>query len=578
MDEAVRKALEEALARVATQGGPNLGPGEAVPLERSRVGGPGELASPVALMLAKKAGAAPRTLAHQIAGEIETGGAIESVEVAGEGFINIRVATSDTREAARKVLEAGAKALHPERKRRQKIQVEFVSSNPTGPLHVGHGRGAAFGDALASILEACGHDVDREYYVNDAGRQMDVLATSVWLRALQAQGADVPFPKGCYQGSYIETLAQASQVPAPDPARTQAIRDAIGSDGETRAERDACVDQASTQGRQVLGKAAWKALQARAEEAMLRSIQADMEQMGVSFDRWQRESALVRSGCVTQALERIASAGHSEVRKGATWLRSKGLGDTKDRVLVRSDGQPTYLASDVGYLADKQARGYDRTIYVWGADHHGYVARLKAAARALGIDPGTIDVVLLQMVSLRRAGAHVKMSTRAGEMVALKALLDEVGADVARFYYVARRADQALELDVELAKAGGKESPVHYVQYAHARIVQVEAQAGAWEAHGSTLDHLVAAEEEALLEAVAGYSPVLSQAAERLEPHRVAQHLVEIARALHRLYARHPILGAEEPTRTARLALLRAVRLVLADGLKLLGIQAADTM
>jgi len=584
MKRHVQQLLDEALARLRAEGLlPEGHPPAAV--ERARDEAHGDFATNAALALAKAAGLRPRELAERIVEALPASGHVASVEIAGPGFVNFRLRPEAWLEAVREALAAGEAWGRSATGGGRRVQVEFVSANPTGPLHVGHGRGAAYGDAVARLLEATGWSVEREYYVNDAGRQMDILAVSVWLRYLELCGEPVAFPAKGYQGDYVYDIAadlhradgEAHRRPWPEVAA------GLPPDGEGEAgERhmDALIGRA----RGLLGPEAWARVHRLGLEVMLGLIRRDLEAFRVRYDRWFSERSLVEGGAVGRAIERLRAAGHAYEKDGALWFRASAFGDEKDRVLVRENGQPTYFASDVAYHLDKIERGFERLIDVWGADHHGYVPRLRAALAALGHDPDRLEVRLVQFAVLYRGGKKVQMSTRSGEFVTLRELREEVGTDAARFFYVLRSAEQHLDFDLDLAKSQTADNPVYYVQYAHARVCSVMRQLAERglehdRARGlAALNRLAEPQELRLVRTLARWPEVVEGAAAARAPHQLAHYLRELANDFHVCYSAVPFLVEEPALRDARLALILAVRQTIANGLGLLGVSAPERM
>ena len=602
MKEHIRSLLAQALAALRDEGDLALDPLPEIPVERSRGDGHGDFASPVALALTRIARRKPREIAERIVARLPESPSIASVTVAGPGFINFSVAAEAFASVVRRILGEGAGFARPAFGEGRRIQVEFVSSNPTGPLHVGHGRGAAFGASVANLLEAAGYDVQREYYVNDAGRQMHILALSVWLRYLERRGQAVPFPSNGYRGAYVREIAAALErevggdlavdaetlmdgIPPLAPAEpAPGSTGGAGSAGEPDGgDKEAHVDALIARARSLLGAQRYDRVFSLARETEVADIRCDLEEFGVTFDEWFSERTLVDAGDVVRAVERLRERGHVYERDGALWFRSTAFGDEKDRVLVRENGESTYFASDVAYAANKFDRGFERAIYVWGADHHGYIARVKAAVEALGYDPRAVEILIVQFAVLYRGGERMQMSTRSGEFVTLRELREEVGADAARFFYVMRRCEQHLDFDLELAKSQSSDNPVYYVQYAHARISSVLRQCAERSlvpgvGPEAALDTLVEAEPAALMRTLARYPEVLENAARGLEPHQLAAYLRELATQLHGFYNVHTFLVADDALRGARLSLAVATRTVLADGLALLGVSAPESM
>jgi len=581
----IRSLLEHALAALRDEGELELDPLHEIPVERSRRDGHGDFASPVALALARIARRKPREIAERIAARLPASDSIASVDIAGPGFINFTVATEAYAAVVRRILVSGPRSTGVALGAGRRVQVEFVSANPTGPLHVGHGRGAAYGATLANILEAAGFDVEREYYVNDAGRQMHILALSVWLRYLERLGTAVAFPSNGYRGEYIHDIAASLEhgVGGDLAVDAAALMDGVPPDEPAGGDKETHVDALVARARSLLGPQRYERVFALARDMGVDDIRADLEEFGVVYDEWFSERSLVDAGDVQTVVNRLRERGHVYERDGALWFRSTEFGDEKDRVVVRENGESTYFASDIAYAANKFDRGFERAIYVWGADHHGYIARVKAAVEALGYDPTSVEILIVQFANLYRGGERVQMSTRSGEFVTLRELRDEVGADAARFFYVMRRCEQHLDFDLELARSRSNDNPVYYVQYAHARIASVLrqcAERGMDPGVGpeAALDTLVEDEPLALMRELAKYSEVLASSAQALEPHQLATYLREVATQLHGFYNAHTFLVDDDAVRGARLSLAVATQSVLADGLALLGVSAPDSM
>ena len=516
----------------------------------------GDYATNVAMVLASKQGGNPRQLAEKIAQRVsqaDGAGFVADVAVAGPGFINLTMTPLYWSHILKEVLADGPGFVRSDIGKGQKIQVEFVSANPTGPLHVGHGRGAALGDALANILECAGYEVEREYYVNDAGNQIRTLGVSVHARYLELCDKGAPFPEEGYKGEYVKDLA----------ARLKE------EDGERYLEMDR--EEAVT-GIAVKG-AAW----------ILDDIREDLEQFGIVFDVWFSEKTLFERGLVQQALEDMEGRGILYREEGALWFRSTEKDDDKDRVLVKSDGSLTYFASDIAYHRDKYERGFHRVINVWGADHHGYIARMKAAVAGLGRDMEDLQIVLVQLVNLVRKGQPVAMSTRAGEFVTLREVRDEVGTDAARFIFLSRKSDSKLDFDLDLAKEKSNDNPVYYVQYAHARICSIlrnAAEQGVELPDPESVDFalLDLPEEKELIRSMAALPDLLEGAALSMEPHRITTYLRDIATTLHSYYYHHRVLTDDPGVTFARLGLVLGVRTVVAASLAMLGVSAPERM
>ena len=580
----LQSLVADALARLQREGVIASVPAE-VHVERTRDRGHGDFATNVALTLAKAARSAPRALAERIAAALPENPAVARVEIAGPGFINFFLRPGAQLGVLLDVLAAGDAYGRSTVGAGQRVQVEFVSANPTGPLHVGHGRGAAYGSSLANLLAAAGFAVEREYYVNDAGRQMDILAVSVWLRYLQFQGEDIVFPSGGYRGDYVNAIATDFERAVADTFRrpAAAVLDDLPADAPAGGDADKYLDALIVRARELLGAVDYGRLHRHGCDTILADIDDDLTAFGVSFDRWYRESSLVDSGALDRAIQTLRQGDHLYQQDGAWWFRATAFGDRQDRVVIRENGEPTYFASDVAYHLDKLERGYDRLIDIWGADHHGYIDRIRASLRALHGADDRLTVLLVQFAVLYRGLEKVSMSTRSGEFVTLRALRDEVGSDAARFFYVLRKCDQHLDFDLELARSNSNDNPVYYVQYAHARIGAVLRQLAerGMKYEQPTADALaVLAEhpETELATALARYPELIESAALAHEPHQIAYYLRELAGQFHAYYNNHPFLVDDAALRNARLTLVLAVRQVLRNGLNLLGVSAPEQM
>jgi arginyl-tRNA synthetase len=564
-------------------------PAEGLPeimVERTRERAHGDFATNFAMLLAKPARRKPRELAELLVAAIEPGIEISRIEIAGPGFINFHLGTRAWHGVVRAALEHGAAFGRSKSGAGQRVQVEFVSANPTGPLHVGHGRGAAYGAAVADLLEAVGFDVHREYYVNDAGRQMDILAASVYLRYLELCGETVVFPANGYQGDYVWDIAATLHREGGDVLRhpVDVVYAGVPADAPAGGDKEAHIDGLIGRIKALLGAANYRHVFDAGLGAILGDIRRDLEEFGVTYDEWFSERSLTESNAVMHCMERLRESGHVYEQDGALWFRSTDYGDEKDRVLVRDNGQTTYFASDIAYHANKLERGYQRIIDVWGADHHGYVPRVKAALSALGDDPGRLDVLLVQFAILYRHGEKAQMSTRSGEFVTLRELRHEVGNDAARFFYVMRKCEQHMDFDLDLARSQSSDNPVYYIQYAHARVRSVFRQLAEKQLHWdrdaglAALDTLTEPHEDTLLVNLSRYPEVLESAALHHEPHQLTYYLRELANDFHTYYNAHKFIIDDAGLRNARLALIEATRQTLENGLHLLGVTAPDTM
>ena len=584
--------LTQALNALIADGEFALAAPPEIALERSRGPEHGDFSCPLALALARELKRNPRQIAQAIVARIPGDAAIERIEIAGPGFINFFLRRGAMSQVLRTVHHQGSAFGCTDSGAGVRIQVEFVSANPTGPLHVGHGRHAAYGAVVANLLEATGHSVEREYYVNDAGRQMDILALSVWLRYLELHDQPVSFPSKGYQGAYVRDMAR-SLSDAHGSAFVRTSNEVVNglppdTKGESRdadAAREAHMDALIARARLLLEQS-YKLVFDHALATQVADIRDDLAQFGVHFDRWFSERSLTTDGSVARCLEQLTEAGQIYQQDGTRWFKSSEYGDEKDRVVVRENGVPTYFTSDIAYVRNKFERGFDRIIYVWGADHHGYVPRVMAAARAQDLDASRIEIPLVQFVQLFRGGQKAQMSTRSGEFVTLRDLRVEVGNDAARFFYVMRRVEQHLDFDLDLAKSQRNDNPVHYVHYAHARIVSTQERAKErgmsvdFEQGLESLERLELDHEHALMRAVDSFPEAVAKAAAAREPHQITYYLRELANALHGYYALDGmrLLHEDDALRNARFALCEAVRIVLANGLALLGVSAPRHM
>lgn len=555
-------------------------------VERTRDAAHGDYASNLAMRLAKAARRSPRELAAALIAALPPHAAIAKVEVAGAGFINFFVREDALHAQIAAILAQGAAYGRSNSGAGTRLMVEFVSANPTGPLHVGHGRHAAYGATLANLLEAVGYDVRREYYINDAGRQMEILAVSTWLRYLELRGESFAFPANGYRGDYIVSIARRLEAVAGATLHRPAAEVFAGlpPDEPQGGDKDAYIDALIVRARTLLGADGVRRCLDVALDDILGDIRDDLAEFGVRFDTWFSERSLAEDGSIDRALAALEQAGHAYRRDGALWFRSTAFGDEKDRVLVRENGARTYFAPDIAYVLNKLQRGFQHLLYVWGADHHGYIARLRAALVALGGPAECFEVRLVQFVSLFRGGEKAQMSTRSGEFVTLRDLRREVGNDAARLFYVMRSNDQHLDFDLELATARSNDNPVYYIQYAHARVASVlrqlqERGLAADVAHGiASLGLLDSPQEQELQKRLTAYPEIVLAAALQRAPHMLVHYLRELANDFHAFYSAHQFIVAESAVRDARIALALAAQTVIRNGLGLLGVSAPDTM
>ncbi len=550
----------------------------AIVLERPKQASHGDFASNLALQLAKPLKLNPRDVAGRLLAELPASPLLAKAEVAGAGFINFTLAPAAKLQVVRRVLAQGADFGRSALGGGKSIQVEFVSANPTGPLHVGHGRGAAYGASLANLLGFAGWNVTREFYVNDAGRQMDILALSTWLRYLELHGSTLPFPKNAYQGDYVRDMAAAIRQAHGTRYRRDAAHVLDGAP-DAAADAEGHLDALIANAKRLLGDD-YAYVHNFALTEQLGDSRDDLAEFGVHFDHWFSEKSLFDTGLVDKAVALLEQHGHVYVQDGARWFRSTAFGDEKDRVVQRENGLYTYFASDIAYHLNKYERGFEKIIDIWGADHHGYIPRVKGAIQALGLDPARLEVALVQFAVLYRDGQKTSMSTRSGEFVTLRELRAEVGNDACRFFYVLRKSDQHLDFDLDLAKSQTNENPVYYIQYAHARIASVLAQWGGEPAAlaGADLAPLGNERELALCARLGEFPEAVENAARDHAPHAIAFYLKDLAGEFHSYYNAERFLVDDAKLRDARLALCLAVRQALANGLAIIGVSAPETM
>jgi len=586
MKQKLETLLQQVVASLKSEGIIDQELSPKINVERVKDTRHGDFATNLALMLAKPAKTNPRQLAEKIISIFPGDSAVAKVEIAGPGFINFFINADTQFQVVKQVHDSGKKYGLSDVGAGKKVQVEFVSANPTGPLHVGHGRGAAYGSAVADLLNAVGFNVSKEYYVNDAGRQMDILATSIWLRYLEECGEVVVFPSNGYRGEYIRDIAFNIHKTTGNEYRRPAelVLEDIPADepqgGDKELHIDALIDRAKT----LLGGSLYRDLFQAGLSVILDDIKDDLEEFGVTYQEWFSERSLMEDGSIKEALSRLDESGYLYEKEGATWFASSRLGDEKDRVVVRDNGQSTYFASDIAYHMNKLDRGFDQIINIWGADHHGYIPRVRAAMQALGADESKLKVLLVQFAILYRGTEKVPMSTRSGEFVTLRQLRSEVGTDAARFFYVMRKSEQHMDFDLKLATSKTNENPVFYVQYAHARVCSVLRQLDekGWERNlilgMENLDKLTEAHETALITTLSKYPEALERAALQYEPHQLIHYLRELANNFHTYYNAHQFLVDDEALRNARLNLICAAKQVLSNGLSLLNINTPESM
>lgn len=555
-------------------------------IERTRDVANGDFATNIAMRLAKAAGMKPRELAQAIVAAMPASPQVLRVEVAGAGFINFFLASDAQADVVRRVHEEGDAFGHNGSGGGRKVIVEFVSSNPTGPLHVGHGRHGAFGASVANLLDANGYAVHREYYINDAGRQMDILAASIWLRYIEACGEQFRFPVNGYRGDYIREIA-ADLLQKVDQRLLRPEGEVFGNlppDEPEGGDKDQYVDAVITRVRSLIGEDGFREVLDLGLAEILFDINQDLGEFGVHFDRWYSERSLAENGAIDRALARLRAQNHVYEKDGALWFRATSFGDEKDRVVVRENGVKTYFASDIAYHLEKRERGFDLLLDILGSDHHGYVARVRAGLAATGEPPESLEALLVQFVTLFRGGEKAQMSTRSGEFITLRQLRNEVGNDACRFFYVMRGNDQHLDFDMELAKSRTNENPVYYIQYAHARVASVLRQLAsrgfAYDAAAglASLELLSTPHEAALLTALGRYPEIIAQAGENRAPHTLVHYLRDLANCFHTWYNAEQFIVDDARLRNARLALALATQQVVRSGLAMLGVSAPESM
>ncbi len=586
MKTLIQSLLAQALAALPE----SLVPGDQRPpeidVERTRDAQHGDFASNLAMRLAKVTRQNPRKLAAALLAALPASPAVAKAEIAGPGFINFFLTESTYTAEIGRILGEGERYGRSALGAKRKVLVEFVSANPTGPLHVGHGRHAAFGATLANLLAAVGFAVTREYYVNDAGRQMDILAASTWLRYLEECGESLEFPANGYRGAYIVEIARALAAREGAALRRSSaeVFAHLPPDEPRGGDKDQYIDAVIARSRELLGEDGFRRVLDFALGGILADIREDLEEFGVTFESWFSERSLIDTGAIDRTVRTLETSGHAYRKDGALWFRSTDYGDEKDRVLVRENGMKTYFASDVAFVLNKRERGFEHLLYIWGADHHGYIARLRAGLSALGQPPECFEVLLVQFVTLFRAGEKAQMSTRSGEFVTLRDLRNEVGNDAARLFYVMRSNDQHLDFDLELAKARSNDNPVYYIQYAHARVSSVKRQMQergiAYDAARgrTTLERLTEREEVRLIRRLSAFGETVEHAALARAPHALVQYLRDLAHDFHTYYAAHQFLTEDAALRDARVSLALATQQVIRNGLTLLGVSSPDTM
>lgn len=592
MKAAIKSLINEALTALQTHSIIDATLSPNIQLERTRDSKHGDFACNLAMMLAKPAKKNPREIAQALVDHLPDSTLIANVDIAGPGFINFTLTEHAYHDALKAAITADKQYGQSTLGHNKKVHIEYVSANPTGPLHVGHGRGAAFGACVANLLTAIGYTVHREYYVNDAGRQMQILGVSIWLRYLQHFGEQFELPKNAYQGHYIVEIAETlAKKHGKDCLASHAnILELIptfpkpADEKDAKKQNDLIIDAYVQAAKTLVGEEKFDLIRTTGLNSIRDDIEEDLAEFGVTYNEWFRESKLIQAGLLQEGVNLLKEHGYTFEQDGALWFRATDLGDEKDRVLIRSNGQPTYFASDVAYHLYKYNKGFNNIIDVFGADHHGYIARIECFLKGLGKDPKKLNILLVQFAILYRGKEKVAMSTRAGEFVTLRELRHEVGNDAARYFYIMRKPEQHLDFDLELAKSQSNDNPVYYIQYAHARICSVWRQLAASDWTFDTQEaeqHLAALtlpHEKALLRTVAQFPELIETCATQHEPHTLAHYLQTLATQFHSYYNAEKFLVEQSNVRDARLTLIRATQIVLANGLHLLGLTAPESM
>ena len=543
----------------------------------------GDYATNIALMLSKQAKMSPVELAKIIIDQFEQKNFIKKIEIAGPGFINFFISQESSSSIVNEILVQAASYGCSDIGQGKKVLLEYVSANPTGPLHVGHGRGAAYGATVSNLLRNAGFIVDNEYYVNDAGRQMDILTVSIYLRYLTICGEDLRFPDNGYQGQYINDIAQGIYETSGQKfhLKSDLVFENVCLDGTEGGDKEVHIDQLIEKAKSILGDG-FKAVFEVGIESILSGIKNDLAEFGVVFEKWFSEQSLIDSGLSESCISKLKDSKNLYEKDGALWFKTTNFGDEKDRVVVRDNGNHTYFASDIAYHLEKLDRGYDKIINVWGADHHGYIPRVKASIEALGHNSDKLEILLVQFANLYRGGSKVQMSTRSGSFVTLEDLRAEVGNDAARFFYILRKSEQHMDFDLDLAKSKSNENPVYYIQYAHARICSVFKQADEKELEldvsQANLSLLTEEIEKDILRELSRFRSVLESSAIQYEPHQLAYYLRDLSNHFHSYYNACKFIVDDKNLTQSRLALINATQQILKNGLTILGVGAPESM
>ena len=578
LQDLIKKCIQDLISKgILIEMPPN------VRLDHTKDNSHGDYATNIALMLSKQAKMKPVDLAKIIVDQLEESSFINKIEIAGPGFINFFISDESSSSVVSEIIDQGALYGSSEIGQGKKVLLEYVSANPTGPLHVGHGRGAAYGATISNLLRAVGFKVDNEYYVNDAGRQMDILAVSIYLRYLSLCGENLRFPDNGYQGQYIKDIAQVIYDSSGEEfyKKLDLIFANVSKDESEGGDKESHIDGLIENSKSILGDSC-RAIFQVGIESILGGIKSDLSEFGVVFEKWFSEQSLIDTGLSGSCISKLKESQKVYEKDGALWFKTTNYGDEKDRVVVRDNGNHTYFASDIAYHFDKFERGYDKIINVWGADHHGYISRVKASIDALGHSPDKLEILLVQFANLYRGGSKVQMSTRSGSFVTLEDLRKEVGNDAARFFYILRKSEQHMDFDLDLAKSKTNENPVYYIQYAHARICSVFRQANEKEMEvdhsQANLSLLTEGIEKNIIKELSRYKSVLESSAIQYEPHQLAYYLRDLSTHFHSYYNACKFIVEDKHLTQARLSLIHATRQILINGLSILGVSTPESM
>ena len=578
LQDLIKKCIQDLISKgILIEMPPN------VRLDHTKDNSHGDYATNIALMLSKQAKMKPVDLAKIIVDQLEESSFINKIEIAGPGFINFFISDESSSSVVSEIIDQGPLYGSSEIGQGKKVLLEYVSANPTGPLHVGHGRGAAYGATISNLLRAVGFKVDNEYYVNDAGRQMDILAVSIYLRYLSLCGENLRFPDNGYQGQYIKDIAQVIYDTSGEEfyKKLDLIFANVSKDESEGGDKESHIDGLIENSKSILGDS-FRAIFQVGIESILGGIKSDLSEFGVVFEKWFSEQSLIDTGLSESCITKSKESQKVYEKDGALWFKTTNYGDEKDRVVVRDNGNHTYFASDIAYHFDKFERGYDKIINVWGADHHGYISRVKASIDALGHSPDKLEILLVQFANLYRGGSKVQMSTRSGSFVTLEDLRKEVGNDAARFFYILRKSEQHMDFDLDLAKSKTNENPVYYIQYAHARICSVFRQANEKEMEvdhsQANLSLLTEGIEKNIIKELSRYKSVLESSAIQYEPHQLAYYLRDLSTHFHSYYNACKFIVEDKHLTQARLSLIHATRQILINGLSILGVSAPESM